>query len=197
MLVLVKHDTAATSLYLHWHNLRCEPALFDGLNCAPLTLQREGVLRLPADPEFFRDIFGGNAHVACTERIGQCACHHVNKLCIAHPGAPTRTRDGIKSARHCLDPAAYGHLGLSELNSIRGCHDRLKPGATKPVQCECRRSCRHSRLQCRDARHIHIPSLAVDHIAHYQCFRKVRCKPGSLQRSPHDNSAKLACRNIL
>ena len=146
----VEHDVAFFGFERDRNDLRLEVAALDRLRAARRwRFERELVLRLAADAVFLRDVFGGDAHVDRLERVVQRAEHHVDHVRVAHALAPACGGQRVRRAAHVFGAAADGHLGVAELDALRGGHDRLQSRAAQAVDGQRRRLLRDSRRRSR------------------------------------------------
>ncbi|MNI28751.1 hypothetical protein D3C73_825450 [compost metagenome] len=142
-------------------DLRCEPLPGDRAHCLLLAIEREGILLAAADLIFGRNIFGGNAHAATAERIGERSEQPIGQPGIPHLLALAQAVDRIGGTAH--DFGAYGER---------------EPAFTGPDHRSCRCDClgaraaesvkREARCRGRQA------AFHADHAPEVKIARRVR-----------------------
>ena len=90
----------------------------------------EGVELFAGDAPNIADVLGGGAHVVVVERIPQAVLDHgVDKLLVAHAGAPAGVGSGIRSGAHVLGAAADDDIGVAGEDGAASLNDGLHTGA--------------------------------------------------------------------
>ena len=90
----------------------------------------EGVELFAGDTPNIADVLGGGAHVVVVERIPQAVLDHgVDKLLVAHAGAPAGVGSGIRSGAHVLGAAADDDIGIAGEDGAASLNDGLHTGA--------------------------------------------------------------------
>ena len=101
-----------------------------------MTLDGKRILIFAGDLPFLSDIFGGDAHVAIIERIGQRADHGVHDLAGIHALTPAHARQPILRAAHVFRTAGHNSIGIAHLDHLRARDDSLQTAAAQAVQSE-------------------------------------------------------------
>ena len=90
----------------------------------------EGVELFAGDAPNIADVLGGGAHVVVVERIPQAVLDHgVDKLLVAHAGAPAGVGSSIRSGAHVLGAAADDDIGVAGEDGAASLNDGLHTGA--------------------------------------------------------------------
>ena len=90
----------------------------------------EGVELFAGDAPNIADVLGGGAHVVVVEGIPQAVLDHgVDKLLVAHAGAPAGVGSGIRSGAHVLGAAADDDIGVAGEDGAASLNDGLHTGA--------------------------------------------------------------------
>jgi hypothetical protein len=195
VLVGVDGDGALAALDLDRNDLLLEIPRLGGGGGAVVALGGQRVLVGAGNAEVVGDVFGGDAHVAVVERVGQRADHGVDGLAVLHPLAPAQAGQPVLAAAHRLGPAGHGGVAVAEGDRLRGGHDRLQPAAAQPVQRERRCFDRQAAVDRRDPGQVHVPDLGVDHVAEYRVPDLARLHPGPADRLAHHGGAEVTGRH--
>ena len=171
-----------------------------GLRCAFSTVvafHRQAVLVFAGDAPLGGNVLGRYAHVDGVEGVVQRADHHVHHLGVTHAGAPAHVQAGEGRAAHHLGTRANGHVGVAQLNGLRGRHNGLQARAAQAVHVERGRAFGAAAVDGRHAREVHVLGFGVHHMAEHHVAYILAFHAGARQRFLDDQRAQFGGGHIL
>jgi hypothetical protein len=117
--------------------------------------------------------------------------------CVTHALAPARSGHEVRRTGHALGTRADHDVRVAEQDVLGRRDDRLQPAAAQAVDRQAGRADRQPSLDRRNARHVHVARLAVDHAAEYDVTDRRRVDLRPRHRFLDRNRAELRRRNVL